>query len=204
MAQPSRVQPHAVESVAADGTLAVSQGRLRRSGLHIFLHEPSVRHAAGNLRQGTRLVSKGLCGVGSDVRRGGCDTQNEPRLHPLERKERMELHLHRLLSSHRRIRQGHSLFARSDQARGAAQAESPRMVSARTTLRADRQHRRGLQVLQARFSPAPALRTAVQRPHRHDRGVGRRTLQAHGVEAQGYGTQRQQQGLSRPSVLRHG
>ena len=53
------------------------------------------------------------------------------------------------------------------------------------------------------FAKSP-LRTRLQRPHRHDRGDGRRPSQEDHQQAKAHGRLRQQQGLPRPSILRDG
>lgn len=75
MAEQTRIQPVPLESMAADGTLTIHEGVVRRSGFHFRIHEPSVCHATRYLRQGKGLAGKMLRGTGLAIRRRRCDNQ---------------------------------------------------------------------------------------------------------------------------------
>ena len=125
VAQPQRIQPHDVESLDADGPLAVSQRCFRRSRRHLFLYEPSLPDPAHHLRQVPCLARQVLHPARVALRRRGRHPQHEPRLHRPPCRERMGLHLRRLLYPHWRIRESHPLPTQGDQARDAPEATRP-------------------------------------------------------------------------------
>ena len=115
----------------------------------------------------------------------------------------MGLHLCRLLHPYGRIRQGHSLSAQVHQARDAPQTESARVVPHGPAAGSRGQQARSLQGLPPRHASCPSLPARLQRPHRHDRGAVGGTVEEDDRPTETHGRQRQQQGLSRPSVLCH-
>ena len=203
MAEQTRIQPVPLESMAADGTLTIHEGVVRRSGFHFRIHEPSVCHATRYLRQGKGLAGKMLRGTGLAIRRRRCDNQNKARLAELEGSERLGLHLRRLLYPNRQIPGGNTLSEKGNQTRGTPQAARPRMVSDGAAADRCRQQAGGIQGIQKRDKAATAIRTGIQCPHSHDGSDGNGKMEANGGQTETNGEKRQQQGISRPGVLCH-
>ena len=203
MALAPRVQPVPLEGMDAHGPFAVLQGRVRRGGGYVQLHGTSLPDAARHLRQVESVARQVLHRGGMALRRRGRDTQHAARLYSLVGTQGVGLHLRRLLRAHGRIRESHPLPAQRHQTRDATQAARPRVVSHGTDAGGTGQQRGGYEGVQARGEAQPAVRTGVQRAHRHDGGDVCRSVEEDDRQTEAHGTLGQEQGLSRPGILRH-
>ena len=155
------IQPLHLEGLAAHGQGPVPERILRRSRRHLFLYEPTLPDAAVDERTGTGLACQMLYGTGMEIRRRGRDPQHEPRLDGLPRCQGLGLHLCQLLHPTGRLREGHTLSEKSDQARTPQHPARQGVVPDGTDPEPDRQPRRGLPRLREGARLSSALRTGV-------------------------------------------
>ena len=203
MAQPKGIQPLPVEGMAANGQVAIPERRVRRSRRNVLIHVAPVRHTAADKRHSKGVARQMLHRARMALRRRRRDNEDEARHHALQGRERVGLHLCRLLHTEQAIRRGREIPCQGHQARTAQEAESPRVVSDGTAADPARQQAGGIQGLRQGGEAEPALRSGVQRPHSPDRGHGRGPFEANDKAAAPNGQVGQEQRLPRPGVLRH-
>ena len=203
MALPTRVQPLLVACMDAYGTLAVLQGRLRRGCINLRLYVAALSHAACHIRQGARLACQVLHRGGVELRCRGCDTCHKARLYTLGCTEGVGLYAHRLLSAHSRLCQRCPISAPRHTPRDATQAACTRMVHHGTDTDPARQQDGCHRCLSPCDKAESALRGGVQRTYSHDRGDVGLAVEQDDSPTQAHGGIRQEQGISRPGVLRH-